>query len=83
MLKVKAENLELRGIANHTNKNNKTYQIVNAETADGTAYQFYCPDVNALPQGLKKGDAVHIIFDVKYFDRKERLEVSKVEKVHK
>ena len=81
MLKVVSENLELRGVASNTTKNGKTYYMVNAETHDGTAYQFYCPTYEALPQGMKKGDMVKLHFVVKYFNRNERLEVVQVEKV--
>lgn len=80
MLKVASEPLELRGIASKEGKN-KMYYSVNAETPDGTAYQFYCPDFNALPQGLNKGDQVRVYFNVRYFQGKERLEVCGVEKV--
>lgn len=82
MLKVASEPLELRGISSHTSKNNKPYYQVNAETPDGTPYQFYCPDFNALPQGLNKGDQVRIYFHVKVFNRQERLEVCGVEKMN-
>ena len=81
MLKVASEPLELRGIASKEGKNQKMYYTVNAETPDGTAHQFYCPDFNALPQGLNKGDQVRIYFDVRYFQGKERLIVSRVEKL--
>lgn len=54
MLKVTSCKLELRGVAPQTTKNGSQYHIINAETEDGTAYQFYCPNVSALPQGLKK-----------------------------
>ena len=81
MLTVASEVLELRGIATKETKNGKTYYIINAETDDGTAYQFYCPDFNSLPQGLNKGDKVHIYFNVRYFKGAEKLEVFKVKKV--
>ena len=81
MLTVASEPLELRGIASKQSKNGKSYYIVNAETPDGTAHQFYCPDFNALPQGLKKGENIRVYFHVRYFKGNERLEVCKVEKV--
>lgn len=62
MLTVASEPLELRGIASKQSKNGKSYYIVNAETPDGTAHQFYCPDFNALPQGLKKGENIRVYF---------------------
>ena len=81
MLKVASQPLELRGIANNTAKSGKAYYTINTEAEDGTPYAFYCPDFNALPQGLKKGDEVRIYFNVRYFQGKERLEVEKVEKI--
>lgn len=81
MLKVVSDTLELRGVASNTSKNGKTYYVINAEDNDGTAFQFYCPTYEALPQGMKKGDKVRLHFVVKYFNRSERLEVEKVEKV--
>lgn len=79
MLKVASEPLELRGIASKTTKSGNMYYVINAETPDGTAHQFYCPDFNALPQGLNKGDQVRLYFEVKYFDRQEKLVVTRVE----
>lgn len=82
MLHVASEPLELRGIASNTSpKTGKMYYIVNCETDDGTPYQFYCPDFNALPQGLSKGEKVRVYFNVRYFNQKERLEVFRVDKV--
>ena len=81
MLKVASEPLELRGVATNTTKNGKTYYVVNTEMEDGTPNKFYCPDFNALPQGLSKGDMVRLYFHVRRFGREERLEVCKVEKV--
>lgn len=81
MLTVASEPLELRGISSHTTKKGTAYYVVNAETPDGTAYQFYCPDFNALPQGMHKGENVRVYFHVRYFQGKERLEVCKVERV--
>ena len=81
MLKVASEPLELRGVASNTAKSGKMYYTVNTEAEDGTPFAFYCPDFNALPQGLNKGDKVVMYFNVRYFQGKERLEVYKVEKV--
>lgn len=80
MLTVNSIPLELRGVAHKTTKQNKTYYIVNCEIADGTAYQFYCPDANALPAGLKKGDMVIVTFEVLYFNGNERLVVRGLKK---
>lgn len=81
MLKVTSETLELRGISSSTSKKGNAYYTINAETRDGSPYQFYCPHFEALPQGMKKGEFIRIIFEVKYFKGNERLEVHKVEKV--
>ena len=81
MLKVASEVLELRGVATKTTAKGNMYYLVNCETEDGTAHQFYCPDYTALPQGMKKGDKVRVYFNVKVFDRQEKLIVSKVEVV--
>lgn len=81
MLKVASEPLELRGIAPSTSKKGTVYHTVNCEIEDGTPYGFYCPDASALPPGLKKGDKVRLYFNVRIFNRQERLEVMKVEKV--
>lgn len=79
MLKVTAQALELRGIANATTKKGNNYFTIQAETPDdGTAFSFYCPEVSALPEGLRKGMMVDITFNVKYFQGKERLEVCAV-----
>lgn len=81
MLRVASEPLELRGVASTTAKSGKMYYTVNTEAEDGTPHAFYCPDFNALPQGLSKGDQVRLYFNVRYFQGKERLEVCKMEKV--
>lgn len=81
MLRVASEPLELRGVASNTSKKGNMYYSVNTESEDGTPYSFYCPDFNALPQGLSKGDKVRLYFNVRYFRSQERLEVCKVEKV--
>lgn len=81
MFTVKSSALELRGVANRTSPNNKAYQILNVEDVEGNPYALYCPEISALPVGLKKGDNVYVTFDVKYYKGNERLIVRKVEKV--
>lgn len=81
MLQVKAESLELRGIANKTSNKGNIYYTLNCESSDGSPHALYCPSSDALPQGLKKGDMVTVLFDVTYFKGNERLVVRKVEKV--
>ena len=83
MLTVCSNALELRGIANKTKKNGEVYYIVNCETDDGTHYGFYCADSSAFPTGLAKGDNVKVVFEVKYFENRERLVVRQVVKVAK
>lgn len=81
MLKVASEPLELRGVSNTTSKKGTVYYTVNCEAEDGTPYGFYCPDANALPAGLKKGDKVRLYYNVRYFRNQEKLEVCRVERV--
>ena len=78
MLIVTSAPLELRGIANKSSKNGKLYYILNVESSDGSPHALYCPDANALPQGLKKGDMVAVDFLVTYYKGNERLVVNKV-----
>lgn len=78
MLTVTSNVLELRGISNKTTKSGTVYYVVNTEAEDGTPFGFYCPDSSAFPNGLKKGDMVNVIFEVTYFDKKERLVVRQV-----
>lgn len=80
MLTVKSLPLELRGIVNNVSKNGKAYYTLNVETQDGTPHALYCPDFNALPQGLKKGDVIAVTFNVHRYQNQERLVVSKVER---
>lgn len=80
MLKVKSNSVELRGIANSTTKKGNLFYILNVETADGTPHQLYCPSADVLPQGLKKGEEIFVTFDVRYYNGKERLVVSGVER---
>lgn len=83
MLTVKSCPMELRGIAHKPRKNTgEVYYLVNAETEDGTAYSFYCPNASAFGAGLKKGDMVEITFEVSFYNNKERLIVTKVEAVN-
>lgn len=85
MLTVLSTPLELRGIVNKTTKakdgkDSKVYYVLNVESSDGSPHALYCPNVDALPPGLSKGDMVTVTFDVFYFNGKERLVVSKVVK---
>lgn len=83
MLTVKSSPMELRGVAHRPKRNSdKVYYLVNAETEDGTAYSFYCPNPSSFGAGLKKGDMVEITFEVSYYNNKEQLIVSKVEAVN-
>lgn len=81
MLIVKSHPLELRGIANKSSRNGNQYYVLNVESADGSPHALYCPKYEAIPQGLKKGDAISVTFEVTYFKGNERLVVSAVEKV--
>lgn len=81
MLIVKSLPLELRGIANKSSRNGNQYYVLNVESADGSPHQLYCPKFEAIPQGLKKGDAISVTFEVTYFKGNERLVVFAVEKV--
>lgn len=78
MLTVTSCPLELRGIANRVSGNGKTFHVLNCESADGSPHALYCPSVEALPAGLKKGDMVCVTFDVRTYDRNERLVVKSV-----
>lgn len=80
-MKVQANSLELRGVANKVSKNGTLFYILNVEAEDGTPHALYCPKMESLPQGLKKGDLVNVVFDYVTFGRTERLVVSQVEKV--
>lgn len=81
MLTVKSCPLELRGVAHKTSKSGKLFYTINVESSDGTPHALYCPDANALPQGLNKGDMVYVTFNVSYYMGNERLSVIGVEKV--
>lgn len=79
MFTVKSSPLELRGVANKSSRSGKVYYVLNVECEDGTPHALYCPTVNALPAGLKKGDMVTVCFNVTYYNGNERLVVTKVE----
>lgn len=81
MLTLKSNPLELRGVANRTKKDGNVYYILNVENEEGTPHALYCPNPNALPQGLRKGDNVVVEFHVKKYNGAEYLVVNKVEKV--
>ena len=75
---VKSEPIELRGIANKETKKGNVYYIVNCELADGTPLSFYCPNSDAFPSGLKKGEIITIDFLYKKFNGNEQLLVKDV-----
>lgn len=80
MLKVKSAPLELRGVATKVSGKGKMYYTLNVETDDGSPHQLYCPNVDALPAGLKKGDMIFVTFDVAKYQNNERLVVIGVER---
>ena len=81
MLRLKSEVLELRGIANRTKKDGNVFYLLNVENGEGMPNQLYCPNVEALPTGLTKGDNVVVEFLLKKYDNSEYLVVDKVQKV--
>ena len=83
MFKLKTDALELRGIENKSSNKGNVYYILYVENFCGKAYNFYVPNANALPDGLKKGDSIIVTFDLSYYKGQERLSVCKVEKVSK
>lgn len=77
---LSTEKLELRGIKNVTSKENKVYYLINCENIHtGEPLQFYCKDINVIPQGLKKGDSIEIKVDFNL--RYKSLVVKEVKKV--
>ena len=72
--------VELRGVANKTSKTGKTYYVLNVETDEGQPFSLYCPDFNALPSGLVKGDKVLVSFTYSNFRNQEKLTVIQVSK---
>lgn len=79
MLKLKTEKMELRGIKNTQSAKGNLYYIIYCETEEGEPQNFYCKDAKALPEGLKKGDKVHI--SLIFNNRFKSLEVEQVQKV--
>ena len=74
------EVLELRGLKNASSKKGNVYYIINCENAEsGDPYQFYCPDVSAFPESLKKGDKIKLT--VIYNKNFNNLVVKEVKKV--
>lgn len=53
-MNVVTEKVELRGITNKTTKNGNVYYMLNVEDVDGSPWQFYCPNSEVFPTGLKK-----------------------------
>lgn len=72
--------LELRGISDRHTKDGKVYYMVNCEDDEGNAIAFYAPNADGFEQGLKKGDSVRVIFELKRYQNTERLVVVKVAK---
>lgn len=81
MISVTSSPMELRGVVNKSSKSGKMYYVLNVESADGTPHALYCPNVDALPQGLKKGDSVLVSFSLTSFNGQERYYVTKVTRV--
>lgn len=78
-MELLSEKLELRGVKNTKGKNGNVYYVLLCEsTKTGEPYQFYCPDANALPDGLKKCDYINLVLD--YNQRYKNLVVKQVEK---
>lgn len=80
MLTVTSCPVELRGVSNKTSKTGKGYYVLNVETDDGEPFALYCPDFNALPSGLVKGDKVLVSFVVSRYKGSEKLTVCQVAK---
>lgn len=79
MLNLKTHRLELRGIKNNVSqKTGSVYYVINCEDVDGEPFSFFCKDVGALPEGLKKGDI--IVLNLTYNKYKD-LNVVRVDKV--
>lgn len=77
MLKLKSEKLELRGVQNETSAKGNMYYIIFCESETGEPFRFFCKDVKAIPQGLKKGDNVYVTLALNKYNN---LVVDKIEK---
>lgn len=79
-MELLSEQLELRGLKNTKGKNGNVYYVLLCESIkSGEPYQFYCPDANVLPDGLKKCDHISLILD--YNQRYKNLVVKQVDKI--
>jgi hypothetical protein len=79
MLKLKTEELELRGVIDKkSQKTNNIYYIVFCESMNGEPFNFLCRGAEAFPEKLDKGD--HVVLTLTY-NRFKSLEVEKIEKV--
>jgi len=79
MLKLKTEELELRGVKDHkSQKTNSIYYIVYCEDSKGEPFNFLCRNIEAFPEKLDKGDIVVLTLT---YNRFKSLEVEKIEKV--
>lgn len=79
MLRLKTEELELRGVKHQvSSKTNNVYYIIYAEDLDGQPFNFLCRKAEAFPEKLDKGDTVVLHLT---YNRYKSLEVEKIEKV--
>lgn len=79
MLKLKTEELELRGVKHEVSKKtNNVYYIVYCEDMDGQPFNFLCRKAEAFPEKLDKGDTVVLTLT---YNRYKSLEVEKIDKV--
>lgn len=80
MIILQAKDLELRGVQNKQTKNGNVYYLINCEDVNGNAYSFYCKDIKAIPEGLKKGSSVDVYFEYRTYQGNESLTVVNIEK---
>ena len=79
MLRLHTNTMELRGITTQTSKKGTTYYIVYCEDCESfEPYKFYCKDYETLPQGLKKGDKIHLTVDYNNFKELVLVAIQKV-----
>ena len=79
MLKLKTEELELRGIKDEVSKKtNNVYYVVFCEDMAGEPFKFLCRDPKAFPNGLDKGDRIFVTLNC---NRYNNLEIDRIEKI--
>lgn len=83
MLIVKTTPLELRGISSKVSGKGKMYYNINVESEDGSPHSLYCPNVDALPAGLKKGQMIIATCEIVKFGKEEKLVVNQVQRAEK